>query len=62
MNLLDLLQCAFCGERGKLMQAVGVMYDLKYKAEALMKVPAGDGATTVGPSFEYVSAPRERLL
>lgn len=54
MNLLNLLQDAFSGHREQLMGTVGVMYDLKYKAAALMKIPSGDGETTVGPSFEYL--------
>ena len=54
MRLLDLLQESFTGRRERLMEAVGEMYDLKYKAVALMKIPSGHGETTVGPSFEYV--------
>ena len=54
MELLNLLQDAFSGKRERLMEAVTVMYDLKYKAVALMKIPTGDGETTVGPSFEYL--------
>ena len=55
MKLLDLLQASFTGQREELMKAVGVMYDLKYKAQALMKIPFGDGAQTVGASWEYVA-------
>ena len=54
MGLLNLLNDAFNKDRTLLMKAVGVMYDLKYKAVALMKTPSGDGDTTVGPSFEFV--------
>ena len=55
MRLLTLLQESFTGRRERLMETVGKMYNLKYKAIALMKIPSGDGATTVGPSFEYVA-------
>ena len=44
------------GQSQRLLEAVGVMYELKYKAVALMKIPSGrDDGTTVGPSFEYIS-------
>jgi hypothetical protein len=39
--------------------AVGAMYALKSQAQALMKMPSGDGRTTAGPTFEYV-APQDR--
>ena len=55
MGLLNTLNDAFNKDRSLLMKAVGVMYDLKYKAVALMKIPSGEGDTTVGPSFEYVA-------
>lgn len=55
-NLLNELQVAFNGHRERLMPAVGGMYDLKYKAIALMNIPSGRGdGTTVGPSFEFIS-------
>ena len=52
--LLRALHEAFNGNPAALMGAVPIMYDLKYRAQALMAVPSGaaDG-TTVGPSFEY---------
>lgn len=53
MRLLDTLHRAFNGQPRLLVNAVGVMYDLKYLAAALMKIPSGKGKTTVGPSFEY---------
>ena len=31
---------------------------MKARAVELMKLPSGDGETTVGPSFEYVSPAR----
>lgn len=30
------------------------MFQLKAQAQALMKMPSGDGKTTAGPTFEYV--------
>ena len=59
MALLNLLHNAFNGDPKLLMQAVPMMYQLKDKATALMKVPSGDGKTTVGPGFQYVP-PAER--
>lgn len=53
-DLLDKLHDALNGQPELLMQAVVVMYDLKYKAVELMKTPIGDGNETAGPSFEYV--------
>jgi hypothetical protein len=50
--LLRLLTRAFNGERECMRNAAPAMYDLRYRAEALMKIPTGDGTTTVGPSFE----------
>jgi hypothetical protein len=35
------------------------MYALRGQALALMKMPTGDGKTTAGPTFEYVS-PEQR--
>ena len=56
VTLLNELQAAFNGEQGRFMKAVGGMYDLKYKAIALMKIPSGkDDGTTIGPGFEFVS-------
>ena len=53
-TLLDHLHWGFNGQKERLVSAVGLMYDLKYKAVALMRVPSGYGDTSVGPSFEYV--------
>ena len=56
MNLLITLDKAFNEDRSHLVKAVGAMYDLKYKAVELMKIPTGkDDGSTVGPSFEYVA-------
>lgn len=53
-TLLRELQRAFNGTPDRLFNAVPLMYQLRYQAQALMKIPSrhGDG-TTVGPSFEY---------
>ena len=52
--LLFVLHNAFNGQPSVLLQAVPLMYDLKYRAQTLMAIPSGRGdGTTVGPSFEY---------
>jgi len=53
-GLLNELHAALNGEPQRLMQSVVRMYDLKYQAVELMKIPVGSGETTAGPSFEYV--------
>jgi hypothetical protein len=53
--LLYLLEDTFNGSPSQMRAAVGVMYTLKTQAQALMKMPTGDGRTTAGPTFEYVS-------
>jgi hypothetical protein len=52
--LLYVLEQTFNGDPGELKSAVGMMYKLKAQAQALMKMPVGDGQTTAGPTFEYV--------
>ncbi|MEV6903313.1 ferritin-like domain-containing protein [Amycolatopsis sp. NPDC051372] len=52
--LLYLVEDAFTGNPGGLGATVGVMFRLKAQAQALMKMPSGDGKTTAGPTFEYV--------
>jgi hypothetical protein len=42
------------GEQEHLAEAVGSMWALRWKAEALMRVPVGDAGQTAGPSFEWV--------
>lgn len=58
-TLLRQLHGAFNGRPALLRDAVPLMYDLKYRAQALMAIPTGkaDGST-VGPSFELVAAAR----
>jgi CDGSH-type Zn-finger protein len=57
--LLHLLEQAFNGSPRLLGVATGSMYGLKAQAQALMRMPIEDGATTAGPTFEYVD-PSER--
>lgn len=53
--LLNALHNAFNGDPAQLDAAVGLMYDLRVGAVALMETDTGDGSgQTVGPSFEYV--------
>jgi hypothetical protein len=54
MALLNELHAALNGDPKGLMQSVVGMYDLKYQAIELMKIPVGDEGMTAGPSFEYV--------
>ncbi|MFI0353269.1 ferritin-like domain-containing protein [Actinomadura sp. 9N407] len=51
--ILHLLEQAFNGSPRMLAVATGTMYGLKAQAEALMRMPDGEG-TTAGPTFEYV--------
>lgn len=54
-GLLEALHEAFNGEQNKLLEAVPIMYQLKYQAQALMQIPTGaDDGSTVGPPFEFV--------
>ncbi len=50
--LLDELHYATNGEQKRLMTSVPIMYELKYQAVELMKIPTPDGKETAGPSFE----------
>lgn len=53
-QLLGVLHDAFNGQPDLLRGAVPMMYDLKYRAQALMKIPSGKGdGCTAGPSFEF---------
>lgn len=53
-DLLLTLQRSYDGSPALLREAVPVMYELKYKAQELMRIPSGlDDGTTVGPSFEF---------
>lgn len=52
-SLLQMLHQAYNGEPQSLRAAVGAMYELKYQAIALMRIPFGDKGETAGPSFEF---------
>jgi hypothetical protein len=53
--LLNALHYTFSGQPEKLDAAIGLMFDLRVQAVALMQTDAGDDSgLTVGPSFEYV--------
>ncbi|WP_329249093.1 CDGSH iron-sulfur domain-containing protein [Actinoallomurus sp. NBC_01490] len=52
-TLLHLLEEAFNGSPRLLAVATATMYKLKTQAQALMRMPDGEG-TTAGPTFEYV--------
>ena len=58
--ILHLLEQAFGGNPEILAAAIGAMYGLKARAQALMQMPTEDGLATAGPSFEYVSPDRRR--
>lgn len=59
-GVLHLLQACFDGSPQLLRVATGEMYALREQAIALMRLPSGDGETTAGPSFEYVTPARRR--
>jgi CDGSH-type Zn-finger protein len=61
-DVLHLLEQTFNGSPGLLGVATGEMYGLKAEAIELMRLPSGDGETTVGPSFEYVPPEQRRLI
>lgn len=52
-ELLRLLHRAFNGEPDVLTGAVGLMWSLRWKAEALMHIPVGTDGATAGPSFQW---------
>lgn len=52
-KLLDCLHDTCNGQKQKILEAVPLMYDLKYKAQDLMRIPYKDGMTA-GPSFEFI--------
>ena len=55
---LQLLEQAFNGAPQMLAAAIGAMYTLKAKAQALMQMQTEDGLVTAGPSFEYIAPER----
>jgi rubrerythrin len=53
-SLLDGLHRTFNGEPGYLNNTIGVMFDIKLRAEKLCGTPfPGQSGYTIGPSFEY---------
>jgi CDGSH-type Zn-finger protein len=56
-DVLRQLHHAFNGHPADMFASISGMMELKTLAVELMQMPTGDGATTAGPSFEYV--PRE---
>jgi Ferritin-like len=56
-SLLNSLHNTFNGAPEQLDTAIGIMYDLRVCAVALMETDTGDsGGQTVGPSFEYIDS------
>ena len=58
--LLYQLEETFNGSPSRLRATVGTMFTLRSQAQALMRMPTGDGTTTAGPTFEYVPPERRR--
>ncbi|MDQ3740282.1 MAG: ferritin-like protein [Actinomycetota bacterium] len=55
-GLLAQVEEAFDGRPDRMRDAVMTMFDLKYTAQALLRIPIGD-AENAGPTFEAVSLP-----
>ncbi len=52
----DVLRClhrGLNGEPGELTGAVGLMWELRWQAEALMRIPVGSNGETAGPTFQW---------
>lgn len=60
-DVLRLLELCFNGHPELLAVAIGAMYGIKQQAINLMRLPSGDGARAVGPSFEWI-APEDRCV
>lgn len=54
MHLLHLLTEAFNGDQEQFIKAVGVMYELKYHAQALMNMPIPGEDYHAAPTWEWV--------
>lgn len=54
MKFLDVLQDAFTGNPGRIRHSVPMMYDLKYQAQAIARIPIPGSDEHVGPSWEWV--------
>jgi len=59
--VLQLLERTFDGVPTLLAIATGAMYGLKQQMIDLISLDTGDGATTAGPSFEWVSPEQRRF-
>ncbi len=55
-EMLATLHRAFNAETDCLSPAISMMFELQSIATELLAMPSGDGVTTAGPSFEYVSS------
>lgn len=53
-GLLRCLHRAFNGEPEQLTAAVGLMWSLRWNAEALMRIPVGTSGETAGPTFQWL--------
>ena len=53
-DMLRTLHRAFNGEPQLIAETVPTMYQLRYFAQDLCRIPSGDGVTTVGPAWEFV--------
>lgn len=58
MALLNDLHRAFNGQPKRLLTSVVTMYEVKYQAVELMRIPVNEEGMTAGPSFEYVPPDR----
>jgi hypothetical protein len=57
-RLLRALGRGLGGEPEALRDATAIMYELRYQAEALMRIPSPlEAGRTVGPPFEWDGAP-----
>ena len=52
-ELLKQLHRGLNGEPSELTAAVGLMWTLRWKSEALMRIPVGDTGETAGPTFQW---------
>ena len=54
-EMLATLHRAFNGETASLSPAISIMFELRSVATELLAMPSGDGVSTAGPSFEFVT-------
>jgi len=55
-GMLATLHRTFNGETAQLSPAIAMMFQLQSIATELLAMPSGDGLTTAGPSFEFVTS------